>query len=332
MKIFAGYKPTDKPWGGANNFLYALYATLETNHGAKIVYTPTPDCDVFLLGQTGKGPANGSENYTLDEIRAITALNPRAPLIMRAVNLRCHSNHKFPVTYWLSASDRTTDAHTKEVAALCDSVIFQSEYQKGFFLSYGTRPKSDRVIHNGAASLFSGYNGAIQKPTAGQKLKIAASSVSTKASKNHALIAQIAALDDVEVSYAGVWPDGLPSGKVTLLGKIDHTAILDILKTSHYFLHPGIKEACSNSIIEALAMGLPVLYGEGKGSSAEIVGEHGRVISAENLAAQLQEARKIQPILVDALSQDRARYSMESTAAAYYAAFIDAIRRKKEGV
>lgn len=330
MKIFAGYKPTQQPWGGANNFLRALYHTLEKNHGVQVVFDPAPDCDIFFFGQTGKGPANDSAQFSHTELKNIIALNKRAPAIMRMVNLRRHSSHKYLLTYWLNHTDRMLDTHTGETAALCDHIIFQSAYQKSFFNAQGIKPENYSVIHNGAASMFSGYNGPIEKLAEGQKLKIAASSVSTKASKNHTLIAHIAGLDDVEVSYAGVWPDGLSSGNVRLLGKIDHAAILEVLKTSHYFLHPGVKEACSNSIIEALAMGLPVLYGAGKGSSAEIVGSHGMVVITDNLKTQLQKARLQQPDFVEALSLERARYSMESTAAAYYAAFTDAIRRKKE--
>ena len=329
MKIFAGYKPTDKPWGGANNFLRSLYQTLEKNHGVQIVFEPSPNCDVFFFGQTGKGPANDSDHYTPDDVKSIIGLNKSAPAIMRMVNLRRHTSHKYFIPYWLSAADRRMDADTKRAASLCDHLIFQSAYQQDNFSRDNVKPKNSTIIHNGAAAIFSNFNGSIEKLQPGQKIRIFSSAVSTKGRKNHGVIAAAAKNSNVELFYAGVWPKDLPSSNIKLLGRLDHEAIVETASHAHFFLHPSMKEACSNSIIEALAMGLPVLHGT-EGSSPETVGQNGMPIEEHNLLRQLEKAAAMQPAFVDRLSASRARYSMDSAAEKYHATFVETIKRKAE--
>lgn len=327
MKIFAAYKPTDKPWGGANNFLRSLYQTLEKNHNVKIVYEPTRDCDLFFFGQTAKGPANEGSRYTLEDFKKIIALNPKAPAIMRMVNLRRHTSHEYAFTYWLNFADRNIDSDTKKSAACCDFLIFQSSYQKDNFARDGVMCTNDAVIHNGAAAIFSNYNGSVPKLKNGEKMRIFASAVSTKGWKNHGVIAAASQNDNVELFYAGVWPDQTKNCNIKMLGRLDHQAILDAASTCHYFLHPSLKEACSNSIIEALAMGLPVLHGR-TGSSPETVGNNGMPVDKTGLDKQLHIAAERQPSFVDHLEKERDRYSMQHTAAKYYAAFEEAVKRK----
>ena len=330
MKIFAGYKPTDKPWGGANNFLRALYSTLEKNYGYEIVFEPHEDCDLFFFCQLGKGPANNSELFSLADLKEISDRNPFAPCVMRMVNLRGHTSHRYRITYLLNKHDRKSDAAVRDSSKICDHIIFQSEYQKTVLSKFGIRTQPSTVIHNGAAEIFSRFTGRIPTIKDGERLKIFSSAVSTKGWKNHEVIAAFSQCQNVDIFYAGVWPENIQSNNVKLLGKLDHASILEVALKSHYFLHPGEREACSNSVIEALSMGLPVLHYD-SGSSPEIVGDFGIIVHNRNLEKQIATARERQPHIALALNEERHKFSMDTAATKYHQTFLQAIQSKKAG-
>lgn len=329
MKIFAGYQITEEPWGGANNFLRNLYQYLQDKHGAAITYTASPDCDVFFFGQMGMGPACGSRQYSSSDVAAISSCNPLAPVIMRMVNLRGHAVHDNWLTYVLNLKDWSLDNQVRKAASLCDKVIFQSHYQKNFFDKLCVPVRPHQIIHNGAADEFSHFSGDIKILDGHEDMVVVSSSVSMKSSKNHSLIAKISNAPGVIVRHAGAWPPAVDVAKVQLLGTITHKEMVEHCQNAHFFLHPGIKESCSNSIVEALGMGLPVLYGDGPGSSAEIVGDYGLRVGAHNLVNVLARARSLQPDLVARLRGARQEYSMGHTAQLYYQIFIEAIAGKK---
>lgn len=329
MKIFAGYRVTEDPWGGANNFLRNLYKRLQEKHGVEIVYAPDVDCDLFFFGQMGMGPLCGSRQYNPSDIIDISRFNPLAPVIMRMVNLRGHSVHNNWLTYILNSEDRRLDDLVRKSALLCDKIIFQSRYQKNFFDRLRVPVRPYQIIYNGAADEFSQFSGEIKILSKNEDMIVVSSSVSTKASKNHALIAQISELSGVIVRHAGAWPESVDARKVNLLGTISHQEMVGHCQKAHFFLHPGIKESCSNSIIEALSMGLPVLYGEGPGSSAEIVKHYGLCVSAGQILNIMKKARDVQPDLVSLLHTARHEYSMDRAAHSYYQVFADAVIEKK---
>lgn len=332
MKIFAGYRVTDEPWGGANNFLRNLYQHLQDNHGVTVTYDPAPDCDVFFFGQMGRGPLCGSRQYSPADIADISRCNPSAPVIMRMVNLRGHSVHNNWFSYILNAKDRGQDNEVRAAARLCDKIIFQSRYQKDFFDELAVPRRPYQIIYNGAADEFSGFSGSIRKLGQKEDMIVVSSSVSMKSSKNHPLIARISEVPGIIVRHAGAWPESVGVRKVELLGTIAHQEMVAHCQKAHFFLHPGIKESCSNSIIEALGMGLPVLYGAGPGSSAEIVGDFGLCVGARDLGPTLTQARQKQPELVELLQSGRHKYGMNRAAQLYYQTFVDASAEKRARV
>ena len=332
MKIFAGYQVVDKPWGGANNFLRALYQTLSEKHGVHIVYEPSADCDVFFFGQTGRGPAADSTQYSIDDMRKISSLNPASPMVMRQVNLRRHSSHNSFLTYLINPKDRLQDDLSRQAAALCDYHIYQSAYQKTFFKKFGVDAPHHTIIHNGASPEFSDYSGDIARWKSGDNLKIFSSSFSTKESKNHHLIADMSVMENVVIHHAGPWPEKTERKNVILVGTLEHKEIAAYYRNSHYLYHPGIKESCSNSVIEALSMGLPVLYGAGPGSSGEIVRGYGMAVPSNDLSQLIADAKNKQAEFAEKLSTARNYYTMARAAQEYYDAFLGAIRLKQEGL
>ena len=58
--------------------------------------------------------------------------------------------------------------------------------------------------------------------------------------------------------------------KVNIKKVIPHEKLIFKILRSDYLLHPAEKDICPNSVIEALSLGIPVIYLD-NGSSAEIV-------------------------------------------------------------
>ncbi len=88
----------------------------------------------------------------------------------------------------------------------------------------------------------------------------------------------------VELAVAGNLPENFKTlihtddlFKVNWLGVIPHEQIPDLDRSSHLFFTAEINAACPNSVVEALACGLPVV-GYDTGSISELVGEDGGAV------------------------------------------------------
>ena len=88
----------------------------------------------------------------------------------------------------------------------------------------------------------------------------------------------------VELAIAGNVPENLKglfpvddSFFVNWLGVIPHEQIPDLDRSAHLFFTAEINAACPNSVVEALACGLPVV-GYATGSIPELVGDDGGAV------------------------------------------------------
>lgn len=66
---------------------------------------------------------------------------------------------------------------------------------------------------------------------------------------------------------------GLLDG-VTLIGGMKHDDVLDFLSHTHLMVHPSLEETFGNTLIEAMAVGCPVLGGENSGAVPYVL-DHG---------------------------------------------------------
>jgi glycosyltransferase involved in cell wall biosynthesis len=98
-------------------------------------------------------------------------------------------------------------------------------------------------------------------------------------------------LPGVDVIHIGQWPKDVHSGNVVLAGILNHSEMKNIFKKCHLFLHPAIRDACPNVILEALAMGLPVIYNSYEGSSSELVADAGIALDENNLDKTILHAK-----------------------------------------
>ena len=64
------------------------------------------------------------------------------------------------------------------------------------------------------------------------------------------------------------------SKEVSFLGEIKQNGIVDIMQKHHIFLTTKIYDPCSNTIIEAMSCGLPVIF-HNSGGNLELVSDAG---------------------------------------------------------
>ena len=325
MKILCTYKPTEQPWGGANTFLRALYSEWEKS-GAELTFDrDSNDFDILFMNQLSIGRGNGGGYLSIPDVEALRAKNPQAPLIVRLVNLRHHSN---PSLLYRFKADYSKDRDTIELANMADHVIFQSHYQKGFFENKGASPKNWTVIHNGASESFLDFNRTPPELPNDAKMVIISSSFSKRATKRHDLISRLSLCEKAEIHHMGAWPDNIPVNNVDLCGVLEHEDMLSLFKKAHYFLHPAVKDPCPNSMIEALCAGLPVIYNPGIGSGTELGKDYGIALNEKNLDETLSSARTQYDRLIEKLQKDRSGFSINHVAKSYLDVFQSCLKDK----
>jgi glycosyltransferase involved in cell wall biosynthesis len=134
-------------------------------------------------------------------------------------------------------------------------------------------------------------------------------------------------IDNVDVLYAGNWPNAVPQNNVQLLGVLEHDALIKYMCDVHYFLHPSLYDVCPNSLIEALALGLPALYHPGPTSSSELVEDNGIAIDESDLENVIIEARERYNDIVQASQSSRKKHGIKRCAEQYANVFKASLRK-----
>jgi glycosyltransferase involved in cell wall biosynthesis len=214
---------------------------------------------------------------------------------------------------------RWHDSRTIRLLNLADAVIFQSEYQRQFFVEAGYRNPEFSVIHNGADARFWREN--VEPLPLGDELRLVSVTTSPRETKRHDIVAAMSKVPGVIVEHAGAWPEGLAAGNVRRLGTLTPEQIAAVYLRSHYLLHPAIKDPCPNSVFESVCAGLPVIYNAGPGSGTEIAGPCGIALDEHDPAGTIRRAREALPALRAAVLVNRPRYTIDRAAAAYRAVF-----------
>lgn len=324
LKIHFSYRHIDRPWGGANNFTRALRAELSAHGGFVFTESIEEDCDILFMNQLGAGPGGDGKRWPLSLVRRLTGkrlfgLPPRQShrkLAVRAINL---SKHAFPMGPRNFTVGRINDWKVLALLNMADLAIFQSHYQRKFFMDAGYGGKNSVVIYNGADRMF--WTDQPAYPRLESNLRLISSTASPRATKRHELIARVSLLEGIEVRHYGQWPTDVDHGRVELLGTQPQDRIITAMSDSHYFLHTAIKDPCPNVLFEAMCLGLPVIYNPGPGSSEEIVQDCGIALDEYNLNNTMERARKMLGTLRARVLGSRDRLTISHAAAQYRAVF-----------
>ena len=306
--------------GKANSFIKSLYSALQQTGQVEFASDIEDDYEIFFLDEfkTGvrvdslsKNFSRGFKRYT--RIRRESA--GKKKIVVRAINLK-HNSRKYGFLYWLE------DRLKIKLLNHADMVIFQSHYQKDFFVIYGYKGKKDVVIHNGAdTSIFSDNGSALWDGK--EKLKIISCTMSSHSTKRHDLIAKVSECKGVEVSHIGRWSDSIETNNVKLLGMFGREELADAFRNSHIFLHAAVKDPCPSVIFEAICCGLPVIYIGGIGSSGEIVKGNGLAINEENPQETVEQVKKNYYSLKKKVKASGDYYSIDRVASQYIQVFSE---------
>lgn len=331
IRIHIGYRTTDAPWGGANNFIRALRREVAESGRYILTESLDEDCDVLFMSQLSTGPGS---HVSFNRVRRLRQGRPtiaerlrrRQPararqLVVRAVNLNRHAFRMGPRNLLLGTR---RDRDAVRLVNFADFVVFQSAYQRSFFAEQGYRGTHDVVIHNGADPAF--WVEAVTCRTDRAALRIASATASPRPSKRHDLLARLSDLPDVEIWHFGNWPQTVDPRRVRRHGMMPREQMAAAYADCDLFAHTAVRDPCPNAVFEAICSGLPVLYNPGPGSSAEIVQENGFPIDEGDLAGTVARARATLPELKERVARNRAYYTVQRAARQYCDVFDTAAK------
>lgn len=315
IRIHFCYKHIESPWGGANNFIRALHKAMEATGEFEFAENIDDEYDLLFMNELGLGPANGSKRISLRKIRQIHE-RTRCKIAVRAVNLLRHSQSLTIKSFfkaWLK------DREVIRLTNSADFVIFQSGYQRSFFVRFGYSGRNSAIVHNAAPPVFLNNN---PRPLLGDRpLRLVSSTASPRPTKRHDLVSRISEIEAVEVVHMGRWPDAVDRKNVSLRSVLTHEEMIDVYQQAHYLFHPAVKDPCPNAVIEAICAGLPVIYHPGPGSSAEIIGENGFALEEGNLEATVKKGRADYDPLIRKVAAAKDYYNIKRAANQYIEIF-----------
>ena len=256
----------DRPRGGMYSFLSNMRNYL-AQHGIPVTNDVADDYDVLFINSF-------MVPYSVIEEAKIRL--PRLRVIQRVDG---------------SARDygRTDDADARQarVNMLADLTIFQSQYGK-----YATTQKYRVISHDGPIIYnpvdihsFRPDGQHIELPG---RLRVCYVTFSTNPRKGAPSLYTVARSNpDIDFILIGRYNDPPPLGNVHLLGVLDRETLPKALRACDVFVTFSDNEACPNTVLEALASGLPVLYKDSGGTS-ELVGKCGLPVTVDNFRQQLE--------------------------------------------
>ena len=130
----------------------------------------------------------------------------------------------------------------------------------------------------------------------------------------------ISKIKNVKIDHFGNWPKNIDPCKVNIQKPIPHKQLIFKILKSDYLLHPAEKDICPNSVIEALSLGIPVIYLD-NGSSAEIVKSNGLRLNLRNLKDTINVAFEKKQSIKSNLKQNKYNYSIENATLKYLKVF-----------
>lgn len=271
MKIHICYQFRNGPWGGGNQFLKALKSYFVESD----VYTEDiKKADVIVL----------NSHQSFDEVLCTKYSYPGKVFIHRIDG---------PLIIVRGKKNRYDDMLIKFFnRKIADGIIFQSEWSRRECYKIGLKNVYDTVIINAPDKDF--FNQEKKKEfKIEDKIKIVITSWSSNINKGFDIIRHLnnnLDFSKYEVTFVGNSPVRFKN--IKMMGVVPHTEIPKILGSSDIFLFPSKLESCSNSLLEALHCGLPVVAYKGS-SNVEVVGKAGELFNGrEDVIEKIEKVAK----------------------------------------
>ncbi|PIR05167.1 MAG: hypothetical protein COV57_00545 [Candidatus Liptonbacteria bacterium CG11_big_fil_rev_8_21_14_0_20_35_14] len=249
----------DGPWGGGNQFLKAIK---KYTSNPNLIYTENPLEANVILGIT---------HHNIKKIIKIKKQYPKKLFIYRIGDI--YEYHRGPK--W-----KIMDKIIIELANNADWVIFQSNWSKKEAQKRGYKNKNYSIISNTPdPQYFNNQNKPIIKYE--EKIRLIATSWSTNPNKGfefYKFLDENLNFEKFNMTFIGNSPVTFKNTK--LIKPLPSNKLSQELKKHHIFISPTKNEACSNSILEALACGLPVIA-LNSGSNHESIKNGGEIFNNE---------------------------------------------------
>ena len=243
------------PWGGCNQFLTALREELRASGN----WTDSPaTADVILID---------SFNDAMDAIRWKRRL-PATPFVHRVDG---------PISIY-RGGDRYVDRLIHAIGSrLADGVVFQSQYSMAANLSLGMpQPERCSVINNAANNE---HFWPRRSTSVDGRIRLIAVSWSSHRNKGFDVYSYLDRHLDFS-RYAMTFVGNSPAAfdNIRHIPPQDLPALAELLRESDIYVIASRHESCSNSLLEALACGLPAVAIR-SGGNPEILGAGGALFS-----------------------------------------------------
>jgi glycosyltransferase involved in cell wall biosynthesis len=316
MRIYINTKWRRGPYGGAGNFLQALAARLRTL-GVEASNRWPEKYDVALLNAL-------TEDLTLARVKEIAEKG--IPIVHRKTLFLSGGGENMRVK-----RNNVIEGHAQQLdfGPYISHHIFQSKFSVDVFKADGFASDHFNVIHNGAdESIWNpfGWNeGIFQRPVErrfwnrSEPFRILISSWSYNPRKGWEIYEQAdkADLKNVSVSFIGNAPEGVRFKRIRSHRPLAHRELARFVKQHHALLFCAHHETCSNTIVEAINCGVPVIYLD-SGANKELAADYGIEFTGD-IESAIERLQQDYERLVEKTFSNP--YRMSRTASAYYDIF-----------
>tara|TARA_Y100001937_G_C7131732_1_gene337837 strand:+ start:2004 stop:2948 length:945 start_codon:yes stop_codon:yes gene_type:complete len=270
MRVYLNRKPKTGPWGGGIKTVNKLVEELEARDH-EVVFNLQPGIDIiFCIDPRPNDIGEWYQNFINYKSYA-----PESKIIQRVGDLGTHSKPELTTL-------------VKQTLNLSDYFIFPSEWAQEWI---GFTGENCRVIHNAPMEVFHLHKNT--ELAIADKPRLITHHWSTNPKKGFHLYKQldehIQKTGEFEFTYAGRLPDGLSLSNYK--PPVGARLVAKELQKNDIYVTASIEEAGANHVLEALAVGLPVVYHKDGGSINNYCHKYGEEFSS--FEEMLESIRKI---------------------------------------
>jgi glycosyltransferase involved in cell wall biosynthesis len=252
LRIGLWHEFHEPPYGGGNQFMHALEASLH-RQGARVVRnTMSPSVDAHIC------------NSAWFDIAAFE----RAARQVRMIHRVDGPVAMYRGTDW--AEDERIHRLNREHAS---ATVFQSAYSFREMKAHGLDFVRPMIIRNAPDPTF--FHPPAERRTAGRKLRLIATAWSDNPAKGGPLFKWLDAhLDWSRFEFTFVGRIQQEFQQIRHVPPQDSRGLGELLRQHDLYIAASRNDPCSNALLEALACGLPALYLD-EGGHGELVGHGG---------------------------------------------------------
>ena len=259
LSIFFNFHPS--PYGGGNQFLKGLWREFSIR-GFKL--------ENNRISPTTKACLFNSHNFYHERLRKLYRFD-------------CRMVHRVdgPLSVYRGKDDLTDQKIWEINQEIANSTVFQSQYSLQKHSELGMDFNDPCIIPNAADPTI--FHSIDRIPfDSGRKIRLLSVSWSNNPNKGGKIYKWLEDnLNWDRFEYTHIGRTCAPLERAKVIKPIPSKKLAEILRQQDIYINASKYEACSNSLIEALSCGLPVLY-INSGSHPEIVKEAGLSFESEN--------------------------------------------------